>query len=258
MPLLRVRDLTLFDQMDAAVSPSKSKLRRIRAISTKRKLFESASKSDALVGIQSQIAMLTSSIDYLISTLFASPWNGFNHHVYSTQQPYFEPPVSVPTEPVARYSDFPSASIESKQEEETEPTCHILDGLCCQGCWEPLLVHPTCEAFVLCWACKQVDLKAARRFLSSIGISGCAPLWGESEIQTWTRATVRAANDGFCQLLCYGADRVLCEQLRRDLLLYHWNTVRVRLPLRLRTAILNILLEEKPQIPELPCSRSER
>ena len=49
--------------------PSKSKLRRDRAIATRKKLYDSVQQCSSLVGIQSQLVMLTASVDNLQSVL---------------------------------------------------------------------------------------------------------------------------------------------------------------------------------------------
>lgn len=48
---------------------SSSKLRRLRASTTKRKLYDAAHKDDALATLTSQVAILTNSIDWLIAYL---------------------------------------------------------------------------------------------------------------------------------------------------------------------------------------------
>ena len=61
--------LVLLLVMSSEIKPSAlsaSKLRRIRGAATKQRLYESALKEQPLYVIQSQLAMLTTSLDYFM------------------------------------------------------------------------------------------------------------------------------------------------------------------------------------------------
>jgi hypothetical protein len=81
--------LTMADALSLPTLPSSSQLRRLRAAANRSKLLERVSKAESLERVTSQLAMLTTSIDSMLS-VFVTSMSNFQSHMPMMNNDYFE------------------------------------------------------------------------------------------------------------------------------------------------------------------------
>ena len=141
--------------------PSKSKLRRERAAAARTNLVGVIQQSNSLVGVQSQLAMLTASIDN-IAALFTSAFYGSSYYYPvdgCSTCPSYETPVAPSTVPADTASACEPLAKQSCSIEDFENHCH--------GCWEALPATCFCSASQLCNMCSA--LSGGMRLSKDIG-----------------------------------------------------------------------------------------
>ena len=168
---------------------SSSKLRRLRAAATKRKLFRRGTEAQTITGISSQLAMLTTSIDSMLSLVTTMGFSltqsgqavGCNDYMDSSGMHYNDfcthyvandwidagsasltrNPESLSTGEPMDAVHAPDSTKESKQSCPQEEAIHRApEKIHCSGCWEPLPQSYVCDALHFCRAC--VDVVCAR------------------------------------------------------------------------------------------------
>ena len=137
---------------------SASKLRRMRAAATRSRLYQNAMKEQPLYVIQSQLAMLTSSLDHFMYYFKAIFRNASASDVSEHIQSNFSPSAHEFTPPLQHQDEHQTDPVNSDSFAApclgTEAaSLGILRNQCCT-CWEPL---PTCHCRVLatCRECFQ-------------------------------------------------------------------------------------------------------
>ena len=146
-------------------APSPSKLRRLRAASTKRRLFESANNAEPLLMIQSHLAILTSTINNLLAVLSYSvcpttPPTCSESNDWNRDAPVFTPHGSAGAGGTASSDNqcltSPCAATGYKRGgpnviQGGKPQVPV-GGNSCAICWEPL---PACRCGIamLCGSC---------------------------------------------------------------------------------------------------------
>ena len=239
---------------------SKSKSRRLRANATKRKLF---SASTDTAGIQSQLAMLTATVENLRWTL-CSFTNGnwcFSQNVFAESTSHWnqtsenEPPVSLPADRETVEDDSP----------------HVPD--------TPLDTY-FAELLEMCMS-DEIAYKFAEQlqnvhfdFNDVVANDGSLPQeyaifpeanpvihteaddpssqWSTNEIRDWTRVTIHVANEAALQELdkqtCKnkGAEIILQQRskvIRAEIIRQRWETAKANIPETLHHGLLELLLE---------------
>ena len=149
-----------------AISAGKS--RRLRASETRRKLFEASQKVDPMVMVQTQLAMLTTSLDSLIAQMTMQHHNqSFGQVLNASAQPFVPaPPCILVDPPTAHGRDVGTAS---------EPLAASAN---LKGSWEaldPWLLVDMDELCCIRSTCKQnwSLVKEFTPFDSLIAIRGC-------------------------------------------------------------------------------------
>ena len=188
--------LVLLLVMSSEIKPSAlsaSKLRRIRGAATKQRLYESALKEQPLYVIQSQLAMLTTSLDsfmhYFIVTIANTSMTNGNEMIQSTLNPSaheFTPPPNHVSDHKAN-----SADSHSPATPHPEKVASINVGMLanhCVSCWEPL---PSCHcsASVTCRGCVET-VGTHQHILPQEGKAEDEAISGECEVKLEVHAVL--------------------------------------------------------------------
>jgi len=162
---------------------SGSKLRRMRSVATKQRLFQSAQKDERWCMVHSQLALLTSSVDCILQLLTASTTFGYpcNQQSLNPTAPEFVPAegergIIAQTEETDEKEEVAQPSALSGDARSFAVHCN------CASCWEPLPCF--CGRATICKFCAmQRHAQAKYNALTSVSGSSAINVLSHGSVQ---------------------------------------------------------------------------